>query len=496
MTEFLSKRDKARLRGAEELGPSPVPTREISSGEFAPGRQTGEQKRVEARLAQLGDEHARRRGMSRRDFFRTTAGMAAAFVAMNEVYGPLFRVSRAEAADDELAAEQAARYRDQFIFDGHTHFLRDDSRLDTFVDLRKAVAHSGVADAMRPEAQSMEKLKFDNYVREIWYDSDTKMSILSGAPSDIPQDWFLTNEQMAEAPRRINEMAGSRRLLHHNMFTPGQPGWLDDLREAVKLSPVSWKGYTVGDNTHKEESSYPWRMDSEETYRGYEIMREAGIRTVCVHKGLFPPSTAERYPHLAPYATVEDVPQAAKDWPDFNFVIYHAGYRWVGGPPEEAMQQFDETGRLAWASELAEIPEKHGVDNVYADIGSTFADAVIANPRLAAAIIGILNRGLGVDKVLWGTDAVWWGSPQWQIEAFRRLQMPEDLQEQHGFQPLGEADGAVKNAIFGLNSARLYRIDVDQQIKAFANDQFAQERQAYFDAGGRPTRLAYGWVTE
>ena len=27
--------------------------------------------------------------------------------------------------------------------------------------------------------------------------------------------------------------------------------------------------------------------------------------------------------------------------------------------------------------------------------------------------------------------------PQWQIEAMRRLEIPEDMQKQYGFQPLG-----------------------------------------------------------
>ena len=64
-----------------------------------------------------------------------------------------------------------------------------------------------------------------------------------------------------------------------------------------------------------------------------------------------------------------------------------------------------------------------------------------------------LLYGMGVGHVIWGTDSVWYGSPQWQIEAFRRLEIPEDLQKKHGFAPLGKADGAVKAAILGGNSA-------------------------------------------
>jgi predicted TIM-barrel fold metal-dependent hydrolase len=66
---------------------------------------------------------------------------------------------------------------------------------------------------------------------------------------------------------------------------------------------------------------------------------------------------------------------------------------------------------------------------------------------------------MGADHVCWGTDSVWFGSPHWQIEALRRFDIPEALQRQYGFAPLGEADGPVKRKIFGENSARLYDID-------------------------------------
>ncbi|MFW7378910.1 MAG: hypothetical protein ACOH5I_08900 [Oligoflexus sp.] len=89
---------------------------------------------------------------------------------------------------------------------------------------------------------------------------------------------------------------------------------------------------------------------------------------------------------------------------------------------------------------VANIPSKFQVKNVYAELGSTFAFSAISHPRLAAGIIGTLVNGLGSDHVLWGTDSVWYGSPQWQIDALRRLQMPQDLQERFGFSDLGSYD--------------------------------------------------------
>ena len=89
-------------------------------------------------------------------------------------------------------------------------------------------------------------------------------------------------------------------------------------------------------------------------------------------------------------------------------------------------------------------------------------------------MLGILIRGLGSDQVVWGTDSVWYGSPQWQIEALRRLEIPPEMQKQHSFQPLGPADGLVKSAIFGYNSARLYKLDLRTSMKELENDHLAK----------------------
>jgi predicted TIM-barrel fold metal-dependent hydrolase len=125
------------------------------------------------------------------------------------------------------------------------------------------------------------------------------------------------------------------------------------------------------------------------------------------------------------YAKVDDVGKAARDWPQLNFLIYHAGYRYTGdGEAQVAIQELETKGRMDWVSDLADIPARFGVRNVYADIGASFASCCIAQPRTAAAMLAILIKGLGSDHVIWGTDSIWFGSPQWQIEAFRRLEIP------------------------------------------------------------------------
>ncbi len=474
--------------------PTPIPTRLVSSDEYLPIPRTERQRKVAALLDDLGDAHGRRNGLSRRRFFQTAAGMATAYAAMNEVYGPLFGVSPAEARSVELAQARADGLKDQFIMDVHTHFLRDDTRLVGFARMREAVGKAGWNKELAGKPQTVEDLKYPNWFKEIYLDSDTKVALISGSPSEIPQDWFLTNDQKRDARSKVNQWAGSRRLLSHAVFTPGYPGWMDEVDRAIaEDKPDSWKGYTVGDNTHKELSRHPWRMDDEKlVYPFYEKIVKAGYDIVCVHKGLYAPSVAKQFPNLTSYAAVDDVGKAAKDWPNIRFVIYHSAYRWVGGKPEEAWAQFEQTGRLEWTSDLADIPAKYGVNNVYGDLGQLFAMTAVVEPLLCAALMGILIKGLGADHVIWGTDALWTGSPQWQIEGLRRLEIPEDMRKKYGFAELGPADGPVKQAIFGGNSARMYKYDAKKA--AWRDDRFAAIKADYERRGRAPSNQRYGYV--
>jgi uncharacterized protein len=92
---------------------------------------------------------------------------------------------------------------------------------------------------------------------------------------------------------------------------------------------------------------------------------------------------------------------------------------------------------------------------------------------------------------VWGSDAVWTGSPQWQIEALRRLEIPEDMQKKHGLKPLGAADGPVKNAILGENNARLYKYE---RRAALATDRITAMKEEYETAGPARSNLRYGYV--
>ena len=499
MSSQLTEKELGDLMPSELVQhETPIPTQIVSSDEFYPDPQNERQREVEARLLAMADDLGGKHGMDRRRFFQSAAGMAASFVAMNEVYGPLFDVSKAEAATPAMAQERANALKDQFIMDMHTHFLRDDTRIMTFLNMRIAVGKAGWNKQLTEKEQTIEDLKYNNYIKEIFLDSDTKIALISSAPSDIEQDWFLTNEMMAQAREKLNKDAatvGNKRLMAHMIFTPGQPGWLDKLDAGLALKPDSCKGYTIGDNTHKDISRYPWRMDDEKVaYKGYEKMAQAGIKNVCIHKGLFAPGVEKEFPNLRGFADVADVGQAAKDWPQLNFIIYHSAYRHVGGDPKVALAEFERTGRISWTSDLADIPAQYGVSNVYGDVGQLFATTLVSEPNVCAALMGILIRGLGADHVNWGTDALWTGAPQWQIEGLRRVEIPEAMQKKYGFAPLGVADGPVKTAIFGGNNARLYNVNPKKAMLDFKGDRLTQMKAEYEKEGPARSNMRYGYV--
>ena len=501
MGSFLSERELKGLSPAEAAAfPSPVPMQMVSNGEFNPLPQTADQRKVEGRLKDLADETGRKLGLDRRQFLRSSCGMAAAFVAMNEVFGPLFKVNPAEAKEPEAGAERAASLSKQFIFDDQLHFVRDDYDFKGLMGLAQYAAQNWNPGMNKePVGMGLERYKFANFLKEVFFDSDTTIGLLSGAPFDDPTKWFLSNDQIKQASETVNGIAGSRRLLFHSLFTPGQPRWMEEVDRVIEVvRPTSWKGYTIGDPLSPETTKFPFRLDDEKLmYPFYEKAARAGIKNICIHKGLLPKDYETSIPGGAwRYANCDDIPKAAKDWPQINFIIYHAALRAFLENPTDDLAEFERTGYIKWVSDLASIPAKHGVSNVFADTGTSFAVAAVTNPRFCAAIMGTLIKGLGHDHIFWGTDSVWYGSPQWQIEAFRRLEIPEDMQKKHGFAPLGPADGPVKGAIFGYNGARHYRLDLRAATEELPRDGIAKRKAAYLNDGGERSNAAYGYVVK
>lgn len=456
----------------------PIPVRVVSNGEFDPWPRTVRQRRAQVAMLDLARRYGTPLGLDPAGYFGTDSGLAAGFMAMNMAFGEHFSAGAEEAADPEAAGERRKSLAGQFILDDQTHYINDDYKRGDVLLIRE-FAKWRLDPSLRGEKLARERVRFRNYFREIFLESTTSVALLTSATADNPRDWFLSNEDVAAGRDTINDLLGDRRMLSHSLIAPKHPGWLEDIdRCAEDLRPDGWKSYPVGDPFHY--SKWPYRLDDEELlYPAYEKFLCHGIRTLCVHKGLMPMNFLKRYANWK-YGSVEDLPKAARDWPGLTFIIYHAAFRPSLMVPDDYLANFERSGRMEWVTELAEIPTKYGVSNIYADLGTTFGVTAVTHPRLAAAILGTLIKGLGEDHVLWGTDSVWYGSPRWQIEALRRIEIPLDMQLRHGFAPLGGPDSRVKNKILGLNAARLYGID---PLAYAREDRLAELRQEYCRAG-------------
>lgn len=464
----------------------PIPTQIVSNEEFIPIAQTPEQARVEAKLNEIADDAAKKLGVSRRHFLASSGGMAAAFLAMNAVFGcRSFDVDPAELTEPSATAEKWPKR--EFIFDIQTHHVAAGRVIEMppLLRYREFGAMMGNTD-LKGRTHAWDDLYLANYVKEIFLDSDTVVAVITGLPSKTESQNVLPAADMVETRAQVNGLARSQRLIAHGLFSPdlGAQNMEEMQRQVEQLKIEAWKGYP---GQPLAPDGRGWWMDDEQVaYPAYEYSRRVGIKTICVHKGL--PLPVWDMEHSSP----RDVPKAALDFPDMNFLIYHAAFRSIQDLLKAAEDDFKTTTYVPWISDLCEARKKNPrMTNVYMELGTTFGMVAVTNPRAAAYIVGMMLDAFGEDHVLWGTDSIWWGSPQWQIEAFRRLQMPEEYMQRFGFKPLTDE---VKRKIFGLSAAKIYRIDPAAKLRALPDDALTKLRATYKAAGGLPSNTQYGWV--
>ena len=114
---------------------------------------------------------------------------------------------------------------------------------------------------------------------------------------------------------------------------------------------------------------------------------------------------------------------------------------------------------------------------MYAELGSTWR-FLMRDPEQAAHALGKLIVACGENNVLWGTDSIWYGSPQDQIQAFRTFQISAQLRERHGYP---EITPALRAKVFGLNAANVYGLTPTDVKRYTARDAVAQKRAAYLE---------------
>jgi predicted TIM-barrel fold metal-dependent hydrolase len=251
--------------------------------------------------------------------------------------------------------------------------------------------------------------------------------------------------------------------------------------QAEQLKIDAWKCYT---GSCPKGLDHGWWMDDEKiAYPMLERAKTLNVKRVCVHKGLpLGPVPEDNHP--------KDLIRAAKDFPDIDFLVYHSGMKSAASIDET----FEKTGEIPWTTEFCRMKQANpALTNIYMELGSTFAQLVTSHPVVCAHLLGQIINAFGVDHVLWGTDSIWYGTPQWQIESFRRFQIPERLIEKHKYPALTQE---VKAKIFGLNAARLFHVDVAAVRNALPKDAVGRLRMSYREEGPDPSHRLYGWVAK
>ena len=467
----------------------PLPTQAISNEEYIPLPQTREQRTVELLTLETAQAHAKKLGMDRRQFLRSSCGMALAFAAVNSVFGNFFTVDAAELWEPGAVAEKKTSY---FIFDVQTHHVAMDKQWPTadqeFIDYLVGLRRFG--GSMNPELKRKtpepSDLYIENFVKEVFLDSDTNVIALSALPSQTEEGNVLPPELLVKTRNWVNELTRSPRVISHGVFTPelGTRNLEAMELQAEKLRIEAWKGYSGVSRDRKREG---WTIDDEKlVYPALEYARKLKIKNICLHKGL-------PFPGEQRFWQPMDVIRAAQDFPDLNFLVYHAGFKGVGDVLPAARSGFKTSSYVPWVSDMCALKQKNPkITNVYMELGSAFALMVNSSPLLCAHVLGMIIKAFGNDHLLWGTDSIWWGSPQWQIEAFRRLEMPPELMRRFGYKPLTTE---VKRKIFGLNAARVYGIDPQAKRNPVPSDYVEKLRKMYQQAGGpMPSNTQYGWV--
>jgi uncharacterized protein len=443
----------------------PIKIDTTSNGEFAPVPLTAK-NRLGNRLAhEFASSFSRRLSLTRRKFLISSAGAASTLLAFNQANGAsggFFDVPREAALDEQLAQATVGRPAGEFIFDVQGHFVDPNgawakrARPGAFSWSPKASCGKAPLECLGPE----------EFIKDVFVDSDTDMMVLSFVPS-APDAEPLTIQE-ADAVRSIVAKMGPKRMLVHGRVNPNQAGDLermDELKERWKVS--AWKTYTQfgpGGNG--------FFLSDDVGTRFVEKARSLGVKVICVHKGL--PFGPRSYEH----SQCSDIGVVAKRFPDVKFLIYHSGF--VTSTPEQA---YDHAAKRDGIDTLVRSLLDNGVkpgSNVYAELGSTWR-FLMREPEQAAHALGKLVKYCGEDNVLWGTDSIWYGSPQDQIQAFRTFQISRELREKHGY---AEITPALRAKIFGLSAAKVYGVTPAPTKKA-------EERDPHFLTYGPRTRREF-----
>lgn len=455
----------ARKRSEPEVPyDTPIPLGDRSNGEFF-HEQTPHEKKLRKLILETCEEKARYLGMDRREFIASTMGMAATLSVINAVSG----CSGDEGAGGYTGLRDAATDQDlahklltgnEFILDMQTHHIEDEQhwRLthpeQTYIgnEVAKFLTFYACPELQTNPIQCVDPTR---YVQDIFLDSPTTVAVLSGFPGAICADATMcthpiSNEDMVNSRDRVNAAAASQRMVQHCQVDPHDQWPL----QAIEMERIH---NTYGNHGWKVYPPWPgpatgtgwWMDDPNIAFPFYEKAIALGEPIVCAHKGV---AIANFLPE---FLDPKDVGPAAATYPQINFVIYHSATEI--GYPEGPYDPTTPTANLRGMDRLIRTVETHGLKdkNVFAEMGTAWlmqmADSVSAQHYVGKAL-----KYIGLERLVWGSECVWFNSPTPQIEAFRALEISQQFQDQYGYPALTPD---LKAKIFGLTAAKLYNID-------------------------------------
>ena len=443
-----------------------------SNGEYMPLAPTAGQRLANRLAHEAASDHARRLGVGRRTFLTGLSGAATVLAACNRANpgaGGGYVLNREAGLDPAAAA--ATLDGDEFIFDVQLHCVDPNApwRTGAAGEQWRAALGQAFAQAAKCSAGEYDCYSAETLVREVFLDSDTDAGVVSALFG--PDDGNPTPIAYAARARELVTSigGGARQCLIHGGVLPNLPGEIEAMAWKAGHKVSAWKLYP---QWGPDGAGYT--LDGELAARVFDEARRLGVTTFAVHKGvsLFGMDPAQSSP--------SDMGVAARANPDLTFLVYHSGFQ-----PGVTEGAYDPAGRgvdrLIRAHRDAGLPRNGG--NLYAELGACWR-YFMGRPDEAAHVIGKLLATFGEERILWGTDCIWFGSPQDQIQAFRAFTISEEYQQRFGYPPL---TAEAKRRIFGLNAARVYGLDVPALRASRLDETRGQYRQA-----ANPSFATYG----
>ncbi len=461
-----------RARRALDDAPGPLPLQPgpVSNGEFVPAPPKAGDRALERLIRDRADDAARRSGISRRRFLQGAGAVAASLGAFqlaarrrggHAAPGGSYRLP--EVLDAEACAV-ALGHGGELIFDVHTHYATPGGPW-----VRDAPETVGLVLSMLPPGcvatNQLDCVDQAAYLHDMFLSSDTAVAMLTDVPNSGPSTAPVPFPQAVRTEQLVASLAhgGASRLLVENIIAPNVgplAACLDEMTAAKSSGHLSaFKVYTAW-----SPAGRGWSL--EDPSIGLPVLQHAhdlGVRVFVAHKGLPLVQFDPAYNHP------EDIVAVSRHFRDMQFVVYHAAW-----DPSHVEGPYDAAAAVGIDTLLAAL-DRHRVppnDNVWVDIASMWRE-LLGLPEQAAHALGKLLRRVGERRVMWGTDSVWFGSPQPQIMAMRAFEISPEYQERFGYPAL---TAAVKERVFGLNAAELFAVDPDALRCGLTGDSLASGR--------------------